>query len=715
LHTAPHPPRDFRQGKRPQSGPQPRGTPGNMLTIWIIHRDAHHRAALARIAGVGDSAVLAAPHDRLLESASAPNVVLLGLTDDFEHELQFVHRHAPRHPDSEWILLPSSEDRSEAERLFDTLAPQYVSYPPDATALRRALRDALGRRHVDTLSSRQTREALRTRFSRWFAGQALPELLRSLDPRLAHVPVLIRGEEGTGRGLLAHYLHTFRQDGDEPFVHVACRGVRRTAELLRQMGPLSATGHSGSWTIWLEDVDHLSLPLQRAVQHWIEFGLPEGTARVAKLRWIAGAGDDRDLDAIPGLEPRLAEAVAGLTLHVAPLREHPECVAPFVQQATQAWCHEHGEVPRSFSADALVQLETYPWPGNLHELESLVGRTLSFSSADPLSPVHLRFPGDSVWLEQSGPAGPRSSEVEIETELPEAIILSDDGEEESYEYEPETTPAAAEIERTVDVLAPAESAIEQEPSPDLTEPALEPGFEEPTFAEPAAGETQTALDSNLRRVVRAVAHEIRNPLVSIRTFAELLPEQYDDSEFRTKFRELVGRDVRRIDEALGRLQNMVEMQALRDEPVDVSQLLESLLSGMKNEIQARRLLVLKELEQDRPFAQGDPDQLRDAFEGLLHRALGQVSDRGDIYVASRHHPASSAAGPRLRVLLRHTVASPSTEPVPEADPTPGSAAAGVDLEFVMAEATIQALGGSITLDRSDAQESVIVIDLPGPR
>jgi DNA-binding NarL/FixJ family response regulator len=163
-----------------------------MLTIWIIHRDAHQRAALARIAGVGDSAVLAAPHDRLLEAASAPNVVLLGLTEDFEHELQFVHRHAPRHPGSEWILLPNADDRAEAERLFDTLTPRYVSYPPDATALRRALRDALGRRHVDTLSSRRIREALRTRFSRWFAGLELPELLRALDPRRAHVPVMIR-------------------------------------------------------------------------------------------------------------------------------------------------------------------------------------------------------------------------------------------------------------------------------------------------------------------------------------------------------------------------------------------------------------------------------------------------------------------------------------------------------------------------------------------
>jgi hypothetical protein len=64
-----------------------------------------------------------------------------------------------------------------------------------------------------------------------------------------------------------------------------------------------------------------------------------------------------------------------------------------------------------------------------------------------------------------------------------------------------------------------------------------------------------------------------------------------------------------------------------------------------------------------------------------------------------------------------TVHTPTHTPAhtPEADPTPGSAAAGVDLEFVMAEAIVQALGGSITLDRSDTQESVIVIDLPGAR
>jgi len=203
-----------------------------MLTIWIIHRDAHHRAAIARIAGAGDNAVLGGPLDRLFESASRPSAIVLGLGDDFEHELEFVHRFGPRLHGCPWVVLAPKADVSEARRLFDTLRARFLAYPPEPVALRRALRDALRRRSRDRLSVRQEREALRDRFGRWFADVELPELMRALDPRMASVPVLIRGEEGTGRGLLARYVHTFGGGPDEGFVHVSCRGLQHAEELL---------------------------------------------------------------------------------------------------------------------------------------------------------------------------------------------------------------------------------------------------------------------------------------------------------------------------------------------------------------------------------------------------------------------------------------------------------------------------------------------------
>jgi len=729
-----------------------------MSTIWIIHREAHQRVALARIAGAGDNTVVGSPSDRIFDSASTPAAVLLGLSEDFELELNFVHRFAKKLRGASWILLPRVGDLDEARRLFDTLPAQQIPYPPNPIELRRALRGAMQRRRADPLSSRRGRDTLRDRFGRWYADLELPELMRAIDPRLATVPILLRGEEGSGRTLLARYIHTFGGSGEDAFIHVSCRGLERAEDLLAQIRISAAQARYDSWTIWLEDVDRLPTALQRRVDDWIEFGLPEGVVRASALRWIAGAGDEFDLDARPGLDPRLAQALSGLSIPIPPLRERPGCIEPFVHDTIRAWCDAQGEHPRRVSRDAVELLCHYPWPGNLHELEALLIRTLSFTSANPLLPVHLRFPGDDTRLEPSRPPAPSEAPTSPrEADLPEAVVLDDLDEFERFdelddeldEFDEEEVEAADEaegaeavderrhVEDVADVidldedeLIDFDEALDQSidddtpaalgastmggPSPLPTEPdtagsalAMATEAAANTLGAAAAPHSPQA-ESNLRRLVQAVAHEVRNPLVSIRTFSELLPEHYDDEEFRTHFRELVGNDVRRIDEAVNRLQDLVDVGESKSEPVDVSNLLESLLDERREQIQGRRLLVLKELDHSQPYALGDPFQLRDAFAGLLDRALARVSDRGDIYIASKHHAASH---PNMRVLIRST--SNPHEPMASG----GAAQSGTEsdaLDLVMAETVVQAAGGSLTIDGNDAHECVIVIDLPAP-
>jgi signal transduction histidine kinase len=227
------------------------------------------------------------------------------------------------------------------------------------------------------------------------------------------------------------------------------------------------------------------------------------------------------------------------------------------------------------------------------------------------------------------------------------------------------------------------------------------------------GDTDT-----LSRLVTALAHEVRNPLVSIRTFSELLPESYDDEDFRVRFQELVGQDVRRIEEVIARLQSLIELPEAQRQPVDVAALLDALLDERREEIQARRLLVLKELDRSQPFALGDRDQLRAAFAGLLGKALALVPERGDVYLASKHHGSGLHGEPTVRVLLRyHNPDQPRSEIVDHegAGIRPGGISVEeTALEFVIAEAIIRAQGGALTVDNTDAQETVIVVDLPAP-
>lgn len=730
-----------------------------MLTIWIIHRDAQHRAALARIAGVGDAAVLGGPLDRLFESASMPSVVVLGLGDDFEHELEFVHRFGPRLRGCAWVLLSPKGDLSEARRLFDTLPARFLAYPPNALELRRALRDGLRRRSGDRLSIRREREALRDRFARWFADTPLPELMRAIDPRMALVPVLIRGEPGTGRGILARYVHAFGGGPDEGFVHVSCRGIATGDELLGQIQAGAEKRDESALTLWLEDVDVLPFAVQRRLQDWIEYRLPDGSLRTNRVRFIAGASDEAELDVEPGLEPRFAEALAGITLRVAPLRDRPEAIDTFVADTTLAWANQRGERVRQWSPDALMLLRAYPWPGNLHELEAAVIRTLSFTGADPLLPAHLRFPGDSGWLDRyAEPAsdltpGPRPSANTAASEEAEPLVsvVPDPDEPEPVSEEedalPEATvlPEEGDIEVVLGTLEedagadppPAIPADPPRPSPTSaptrtpTPAPTRPGAETTAFDMAAAamesvlppattraadgaefGDTaDAAVDgsgddeaarSDLRQLVRALVHDVRNPLVSIRTFSELLPDHYDDAEFRSHFSELVSRDVVRIDDAVTRLQDMVDLTDVKSEPVDVARLLERLLDDHRDEIQTRRLLVLKELDHSVPNALGDPALLRDAFSGLIKQAIASVSDRGDIYIASRHHTSPQSGSPTLRVLIRY--GTDLGEAIQE----------GAQLDTVMAQSIVRSVGGTFTQDTTDADECVIVIDLPAP-
>jgi DNA-binding NtrC family response regulator len=633
-----------------------------MPTIWIIHRQARGRAALARLAAAGEEAVLGAPTDDLFASEEIPDVVVLGLGEDFETELEFVHRVSSRLAGCRWILLPEAGAESEAQRLFDTVDPEVLPFPPSPLALRRAIRAGAHRSRVDPLSARRRRDRIALRFTHWFGDLELPDLLRALDPHLAGVPVLIRGEPGTGRQLLARYIHAFgggSKLGRGRFLQVSCHESWQTADLLGQIAELAPERRDVPWTIWLEDADNLQTPLQHQLQSWIDFGLPEPLAWAPAQRWILGAGDE-----LADLDSGLIQALPGLSVRIPSLRERPQAVEPLVADTAMRWCEARGEHLRRFSRDAIELLQEYPWPGNLRELAAVVERTLAASGADPIRGDHLRF-------DEGPPYRP--------------LLAPEDEEGISAQAVPAQREAVPSPRAEGEVARQVEVSDESRPESDLA----------------------------LRRLVSAVAHEVRNPLTSIRTFAGLLPDRFEDEEFRERFAELVTADVRRLEEVVNRLQQLAGESRGERKPVDLAGILEELLDEQREEIRARHLLVLRELDRHQPYALGDAQQLRTAFAGLIGKALQLVPQRGDVYVASRYHAAGLRGEPALRVLLRYR-GSDRSAPASEASAVEGTSPGETALEFVMADELVRAQGGTFTIDDTDAQETVIVIDLPAP-
>lgn len=730
-------------------------------TYWIVHRESRVRAALARIAGAGDNTVLGSPSDDLFASASRPDIVLLAASSDFELELQFAHRFAARSADAQWIVLAEARELAEARRLFDTLPAHFIAFPPLPDTLRRGIARALGARPASSLSRRAAREGLAARFKRWFIDLDQPDLLRALDPRLEHLPLLIRGEVGTGRGVVARYVQAFGSEDAGELIHVPCRGLQREADILHLLHASSRedTAEDGAWrrTIWLEDVDRLPTALQLRMRDWIEFGAPAGAIRAPRLRFIATASDpfgagDASEGASPVLAPALATALSGLVIELPPLRERPHCIEAFVKDAASAWAQTRGERPREFSARALRELRDYPWPGNMAQLEAAVFRTLSHTSANPLEPHHLKIQHETTSIPDDAlPLAEVVDESESASEIPALDPLEGDGAsgevhgeedrggenrggedrggENGGHEEPQLEtalvsepiiPPPGEEEREAPAPPRPERENESEP-PAAPEPATPRAFETPSpsfvrQSDPAHVGTRAPGEETYRRLVGAVAHEVRNPLTSIRTFSELLPQHHGDEDFRSRFAELVGADVRQIEAVVDRLERLAAVRASQREVVDLPTLLDRVLERLTATIQDRHLLVLKELERKGNEVYGDPEAFEAAFTGVFETAFSMVPERGDLYIASRYNAMGPGDRASVRVLLRYhnpNAGRPLSDILSDAPPEPdGLSPAQTSLEYLISESIIRAQGGNLTIDTTAAQETVIVIDLP---
>jgi DNA-binding NtrC family response regulator len=631
-----------------------------MFTVWIVHREDRERSALVRLVGSSE-AVIGRPSDPIFDAAPVADVVVLGLAGDWEAELEFAHRQRSRLAQAHWVLIGEKDQGDAAYSQFDQLAVDFLAYPPRADDLARAARPPAP--HRPPLSQRAQRESAATRFSRWLADLDLPEVLRALDPRLADVPVLVRGESGTGRGTLVRYLHHFGGTAAGALGHIACTpetDVREIESALFALG--RAHPRVQCLSVWLDEVGALAPRVQRELATWREAGPPPGV-RAPTLRWLATFDTaDRPLD------PALALALGTIEIRLPPLRERTDRIEPIVTDLLSAWARTRREAPRRFDANALAFLYEYPWPGNLRELEAVVEQTLAGTARDPIGIDDLVLEGSALAPLDAASVG----------------TLLAEGEEEVGEPEPQAARAEDPLPSPPDLAAPAI---------DLPPPGSEPR---------RIGDD----DPGLRRLANALIHQVRNPLATIRTFAELLPERFDDPDFRARFPEMVREDVGRIHGLLARLEQLTSLDAPRRDKVDVSEMIGDLLEERREAFRERHHLVLKELDSSRPTALADAAQLRLAFEALFDKAIAIVPERGDLYIASRRHEGGGSSGPSIRVLLRFC------------DPSAGGAEAlgplQNSIELLIAELIVRAQGGRLTLGASEAEERVLVVDLPAP-
>ena len=251
-------------------------------------------------------------------------------------------------------------------------------------------------------------EELYRRYS--IVGQNLKGLMELVE-KVATIPrpVLIRGERGTGKELIAAAIHKASPRRTGPFVTVNCAALAEgllECELFGQEDNAfpGATFRRGRFematkgTLFLDEVGNMPLDFQQKILRVIEYQQFErvGGSQVIKVdvRIIAATNADLEEEMRRGrFREDLYDRLAFETIRLPALRERPEDVPVLATHFLNALCAEvGGTAPKEFSPEALKVLQGYPWPGNVRELKFYVER-LAYRVDQPIiGPEHLPPP-----------------------------------------------------------------------------------------------------------------------------------------------------------------------------------------------------------------------------------------------------------------------------------------------------------------------------------
>lgn len=197
-----------------------------------------------------------------------------------------------------------------------------------------------------------------------------------LDLGQADGHVLIDGETGTGKTLVAHALHAVGSRASRKFVQVSCAAYNDEALSARLFGPfedgLPAVEEARGGTLCLEDIEALSDGLQARL---LAFIADQGTPPETRIIAISNArGEGRKAE--DSLRPDLFYRLSALKITVPPLRQRGEDILALFTRMAEQFSEEYGCEPPQVTAQEAAQLLQAPWPGNVRQLINVAERAV---------------------------------------------------------------------------------------------------------------------------------------------------------------------------------------------------------------------------------------------------------------------------------------------------------------------------------------------------
>jgi len=266
------------------------------------------------------------------------------------------------------------------------------------------------------------------------ASQAVVELARKVAA--TSTTLLITGESGTGKDLLARLIHELSPRRDAPYLKIDCASLPQelveselfghergafTGAVERKLGRLEM---AGAGTIVLDEIAALSPTTQSkllrvlAERQFERLGGSESLTIEARLVALTNA-DLARLVSNGEFREDLFFRLSVLTIQIPALRQRPADILPLAQLLLGRAARVHGRAGMSLSAPTERMLAAYAWPGNVRELKNAIERALVFSNGAVLAPED--FP-ETVRVASSGASSALRSLEDIEREAIHATL-----------------------------------------------------------------------------------------------------------------------------------------------------------------------------------------------------------------------------------------------------------------------------------------------------
>src|SRR5436305_285517 len=323
-----------------------------------------------------------------------PALVLLDVNTAGMSGIETLERLKQIKPDVSVIMLSAQQDANFIFKASKFTTDDYIPKPFEPKDLDQRMARVLEReRQVQEVTQLRDQVRRQSDFSMLFGTSPKMEEVKMTVEQVAdtNVTVLIRGESGSGKEVVARMVYGNSTRREKPFVKVNC--AANPSELLESelfgYEPGAFTGanrqklgkfeQANYGTIFLDEISEMHPALQAKLLHVLqdgEFARLGGKRDISvDVRVLAATNKPLERAVEEGtFREDLFYRLNVVTIHIPPLRERQEEITVFLEFFLRKYSEYYGKQPPAFSEYAVGRMMEYPWPGNIRELENLVKR-----------------------------------------------------------------------------------------------------------------------------------------------------------------------------------------------------------------------------------------------------------------------------------------------------------------------------------------------------